>query len=77
MSCIRSNGLRLVVYPNDHSPPHAHVHGSGWEIRIELSMPPALMTIMGKPKVAEVTAALMAVDAHLKQLRTHWSQLHD
>jgi hypothetical protein len=40
-------------------------------------MPPALMTIMGKPKVAEVTAALMAVDVHLKQLRTHWSQLHD
>jgi hypothetical protein len=40
-------------------------------------MPPALMTVMGKPKVAEVTAALIAVDAHLKQLRTYWSQLHD
>jgi hypothetical protein len=46
-------------------------------MRIELSMPPALMTIVGKPKVAEITTALMAVDANLKQLRTHWSTLHD
>lgn len=77
MSSLRSNGMRLVVYPNDHPPPHTHVLGPGWEIRIELSEPPALMTIMGKPKVAEITAALMAVDAHLQQLRTHWSTLHD
>ena len=77
MSSIRANGLRLVVYPNDHPPPHTHVLGPGWEIRIELSMPPALMTIMGKPKVNEITAALMVVDAHLGQLRTDWSNLHD
>jgi len=67
----------MVVYPNDHPPPHSHVHGPGWEIRIELSMPPTLMTIMGKPKVTEITTALMVVNAHLGQLRTHWSNLHD
>jgi hypothetical protein len=77
MASIRSDGLRLVVYPNDHPPPHAHVLGPGWEIRIELSMPPALMTIVGKPKIAEITSALLAVDAHFKQLRIHWSNLHD
>jgi hypothetical protein len=27
--------------------------------------------------IAEITAALLAVNAHLKQLRTHWSNLHD
>lgn len=77
MASIRSDGLRLVVYPNDHPPPHTHVLGPGWEIRIELSMPPALMTIVGKPKIAEITSALLAVDDHLKQLRIHWSNLHD
>ena len=77
MASIRSNGLRLVVYPNDHPPPHTHVLGPGWEIRIELSMPPVLMTIVGKPKMAEIAAALMAVDVHLKQLRIDWSNLHD
>jgi hypothetical protein len=77
MSSIRFNGLRLVVYANDHPPPHTHVLGPGWEVRIELSMPPALITIIGKPKTTEISAALMAVSAHLKQLRTHWSTLHD
>ena len=31
----------------------------------------------GQPKMTEITAALMVVDAHLGQLRTHWSNLHD
>ena len=77
MSSIRSNGLRLVVYPNDHPPPHTHVIGPGWTIRIELSSPPTVMSIIGKPKPAEITAALMAVDENLKPLRAHWSNLHD
>jgi hypothetical protein len=51
--------------------------GLGWEIRIELSMPPALMSIFGKPKVGDIAAALQAVDANLKPLRTLWSELHD
>jgi hypothetical protein len=77
MSSIRFNGLRLVVYPNDHPPPHAHVVGPGWEIRIELSMPPALMSILGKPKAGDIAAALQAVDANLMPLRILWSELHD
>jgi hypothetical protein len=51
------------VYPNDHPPHHTHVLGPGWEIRIELSMPPVRMTIVGKPKMAEITAALRALSA--------------
>ena len=60
---MRSNGLRWVVYPNDHPPPHTHVLGPGLEIRIELSMPPVWMTIVGKPKMAEITATLRALSA--------------
>jgi len=44
----------LGVYPNDHPPPHPHVVGAGWEIRIELSMSPALMSILGKPKASDI-----------------------
>jgi Domain of unknown function (DUF4160) len=77
MPSIRTNHLRLVVYPNDHPPPHTHVIGPGWEIRIELSHPPALMTIAGKPKSAEIAAALMAAARHLGELRTLWSDLYD
>jgi hypothetical protein len=77
MASIRHKQLRLVVYPNDHPPPHCHVLGPGWEIRVELSHPPGLMTMAGKPKTAETAEALMAVAQHLSVLRTKWSDLHD
>ena len=77
MTSIRVKQLRLVVYPNDHPPPHTHVLGPGWEIRIELSHPPALLTVAGKPKATEVAAALMATAERLPELRTLWSDLHD
>jgi hypothetical protein len=77
MASIRHKHLRLVVYPNDHPPPHCHVLGPGWEIRVELSHPPALMTIAGRPKAADIAEALMAVAQHLGALRTIWSDLHD
>lgn len=77
MPSIRVNHLRLVVYPNDHPPPHTHVVGPGWEIRIELSQSPVLMSIAGKPKTTDIGAALMATNDHLSQLRIFWSDIHD
>lgn len=62
MASIRYKHLRLVVYPNDHPPPHCHVLGPGWE-----------MTIAGRPKTAEMADALMAVAQQLSALRTNWS----
>lgn len=77
MASLRHQHLRLVVYPNDHPPPHTHVLGPGWEIRIELSHPPALLTIAGPAKASDITAALLAVAEHLAPLRVLWSELHD
>jgi hypothetical protein len=34
---LRIGGLRVVVYPNDHRPEHAHVIGSGHEAVFELN----------------------------------------
>ncbi len=33
---LRIFGMRVVVYPSDHSPPHVHVMGSGHEAVFEL-----------------------------------------
>jgi hypothetical protein len=35
----RFSGLRVVVYPNDHPPPHVHVIGRGCEALFELHCP--------------------------------------
>jgi len=77
MASLRYKHLRLVVYPNDHPPPHTHVLGPGWEIRVELSHPPALLTIAGPVKGSDIAAALLAVAGHLAPLRVLWSVLHD
>ena len=33
---LRSEGLRVVIYPNDHPPAHVHVIGPDWEVVINL-----------------------------------------
>jgi hypothetical protein len=33
---MRINGLRVVIYPNDHPPAHVHVLGPGWVVVINL-----------------------------------------
>jgi hypothetical protein len=34
---LRFRGLRVVIYPNDHSPAHVHVIGSGSSARFQLN----------------------------------------
>jgi hypothetical protein len=77
MASIHLGSLRLVIYANDHPPPHTHVLGPGWEIRVELSNPPALMTVGGAFKKQDIANALLATAAHLTELLQLWSKLHD
>jgi Domain of unknown function (DUF4160) len=76
MASIKAGSLRLVVYSDDHPPPHAHVLGPGWEIRVELASPPSLMTIAGAAKKQDARNALMAVNLHLEDLKALWSTSH-
>jgi hypothetical protein len=77
MASIYLSNSRLVVYPNDHPPPHAHVLGPGWEIRIELSNPPSLLTVAGSCKKQDIAKALLDTYQHLNHLIQLWSDLHD
>jgi Domain of unknown function (DUF4160) len=77
MGSIKVRQLRLVVYGDDHPPPHTHVLGPGWEIRITLTNPPALMTVAGSAKKTDAKAALIAVHSHLAALQQLWSAAHD
>jgi len=77
MSSIRCANVRLVVYPNDHPPPHVHVMGADWEMRISLTQPPSVMSILGKPKRQETASALLAVHEKLLVLQMMWSKLYD
>ena len=77
MARIKEKNLSLVVYPNDHLPPHVHVLGPGWEIRLSINGKLEVMTITGKPKLQEITQAIEATSVHIAELNKIWSDLHD
>lgn len=77
MARIKDNGLNLVVYPNDHLPPHVHVLGPGWEVRILICGKSELMTITGNPKLQEIALAAEVVSRNRNELKKIWRSLHD
>lgn len=32
----RVRNLKVVMFFNDHDPPHFHVHGPGWRLRVHI-----------------------------------------
>jgi hypothetical protein len=72
------DGLRLVIYPNDHRPAHVHISGGGYEAVFKLNCPrgqPELRENYGftANKLSRIKAALMS---RLTHLCAEWSRIH-
>jgi hypothetical protein len=72
------DGLRVVVYPNDHRPAHVHVIGNGCEAVFKLNCPDGLPELrenygFSPGDLAKIKAALTARTAHLCAA---WSKIH-
>ncbi len=76
MPSIYFKQVRIAIYTNDHPPPHAHVLGPDWEIKINLTNPPSLISIMGNPKRYEVRKSLLGVNFNLGVLQQMWKKYH-
>ncbi|MBS3962706.1 MAG: DUF4160 domain-containing protein [Sandarakinorhabdus sp.] len=75
---LRLDGLRVVIYPNDHRPAHVHVTGAGGEAVFVLHCPdgpPTLRESSGFGLQA-VGRILDNLAAHLAALCLHWSGIH-
>jgi hypothetical protein len=75
---LRLGGLRVVIYPNDHSPPHVHVIGPAGEAVFQLNCPagpPTLRESVGF-KVAELNRLEAALGAGLGRLCSEWERIH-
>lgn len=71
-------GLRVVIYPNDHRPAHVHVIGNGCEAVFKLNCPagsPELRENYGfaTGEISRIKAALALKLAHLC---AEWSRIH-
>ena len=75
---LRLDGLRVVIYPNDHRPAHVHVIGAGGEAVFMLNCPdgpPELREVyeFSRNKVGQISDELAV---RLESLCRQWSEMH-
>ena len=75
---LRIEGLRVVVYPNDHRPAHMHVIGRGCEALFNLSCPAGPVELrenygFSRREIARIHSALAG---HLAELCAAWERIH-
>ena len=71
---LRVDGLRIVIYPNDHPPAHVHVHGPGWVVVINIVEPEIRETIGCDER--EARRVLRLVADHQAALLDAWRRFH-
>lgn len=73
----RENGMKVVIWPADHLPPHAHVLGAGWEVRVLLGAEAVYHTVAhGRPTNGQVREAVALVGKHLEVCNAKWREIH-
>jgi hypothetical protein len=75
---LRFDGLRVVIYPNDHRPAHVHVIGRGREAVFRLNLRDGLVDLreswrFSKRELAHIQKVLVE---HLEELHRAWEGIH-
>lgn len=75
---MRIDGLRVVIWPNDHRPAHVHVKGADGEAIFNLRCPdgpPELRESYGF-RLAELNRIEAALGAAIAALCAEWRTIH-
>ena len=74
---FRQDGFRVVIYTDDHEPPHVHVLKGETEVKIDLgseTKPPTIVFSRGKRSDAKQALALV-IDRQTNLLEA-WRTIH-
>jgi hypothetical protein len=76
---LRFDGLRVVIYPNDHSPEHVHVIGAGCEAVFELHCPegPVMLRESYGFATRQLRHLAEQLNAALLELCSAWESIHE
>jgi hypothetical protein len=76
---LRLDGLRVVIYSNDHSPEHVHVIGADREAVFELHCPEGPVTLRESFgfKTRQLRRLIEQLNAELLQLCSAWERIHE
>ena len=75
---LRFDGLRVTIYPNDHSPAHVHVIGSDSEVIFDLNCPegpPRLRESYGF-RTRDLNRIARTLHLSRKGLCHEWDRIH-
>ena len=75
---LRFDGLRVVIYPNDHRPAHVHVIGRGCEAVFNMNCgvgPVELRENYGFPKRALLNIRSVLTEQS-EELCARWEEIH-
>ena len=77
VTVLRSGGLRVVIYLDDHQPAHVHVIGDG-EAKIELGVVSDGVTLIWSRGLSrgDLRAAMRLVGDHRDHLLAEWRRIH-
>jgi uncharacterized protein DUF4160 len=75
---LRFDGLRVVIYPNDHRPAHVHVIGKGREALFNLNCPAGPVELRENYRFSsrEVSRIETELTKHLRELCRKWEEIH-
>ena len=75
---LRFEGLRVVIYPNDHHPAHVHVIGRGCEALFNLNCPNGPVDLRENYRFSrrEIAQIEIVLTNHLRDLCEEWEVLH-
>ncbi|WP_084542173.1 DUF4160 domain-containing protein [Calidithermus chliarophilus] len=79
MPSCRIDGFRIVIYPNDHRPPHVHVMTTDGEVLILLGLDGEaveIREIRGGVKNGDVVRAVEIVSRDNDSLLEWWREIH-
>lgn len=71
--------IRVVIYSNDHPPPHVHAVGRGWaRAKFELNCPAGPVRLVEQVgfRPADVIEVGQAVAGRLEDICRQWSSIH-
>jgi uncharacterized protein DUF4160 len=75
---LRVRGMRIVIYPNDHWPPHVHVIGADGRARIALGdecEAPSVMDNRGLSR-GDLADVRVEIERNRDLLSLRWRQIH-
>lgn len=76
---LRVDGLKFVIWPNDHAPPHVHVFSVEAQATIGLGEPDGYPRLIENRRMrkTDLARALKAVFVHRSALLRKWSEFHE